>query len=247
MEGPETQFGLNTDMAELYIGNNKISSTGETDVYLTPSYGQSIDDSFIESSGILNGLDKLGDLCLAATNITSIVIPDTVKTLGMGCFMECKQLTSISIPSSVTTIGEGCFCNNDSLKSLLLPDSVTSIGRQLCTNDRGLETVTLSNNLSALPDYTFNCCYRLKSITIPASITYIGGHCFSTCLALETIYFEGDPPTLDNTASNDPYRFGELKKDATLYYKANNNKWTEAIKTEYLSKIGSEGAHFETY
>ena len=36
--------------------------------------------------------------------ITSVTIPDGVKTIGKRAFMDCENLTSISIPNSVTTL-----------------------------------------------------------------------------------------------------------------------------------------------
>ena len=43
------------------------------------------------------------------SNITSIVIPDTVTRIGSYVFYICDSLTSITIPSSVTSIGVGAF------------------------------------------------------------------------------------------------------------------------------------------
>lgn len=45
--------------------------------------------------------------------VTSLVIPDGVTTIGMGSFYGCCYLTSVSIPASVTTIGNFAFyeCN----------------------------------------------------------------------------------------------------------------------------------------
>ena len=39
------------------------------------------------------------------TKLTSIYIPNTIKSIGMYAFYECRSLTSIIIPKSVTFIG----------------------------------------------------------------------------------------------------------------------------------------------
>ena len=48
------------------------------------------------------------------TNLTEVVIPDSVTTIANSAFSRCTGLTKIVIPDSVTTIGEYAFdyCNN---------------------------------------------------------------------------------------------------------------------------------------
>jgi len=61
------------------------------------------------------------------TNITSIIIPTSVKIIGYSAFNSCASLVSITIPDSVTSIGGEAFRNTD-LSSITIPDSVTTIG-----------------------------------------------------------------------------------------------------------------------
>ena len=58
--------------------------------------------------------------------ITSVVIPNTVKIIGISAFRE-NYLTSVTIPNSVTSIGNSAFGGNQ-LTSVTIPNSVTSIG-----------------------------------------------------------------------------------------------------------------------
>lgn len=48
-------------------------------------------------------------------NITSVVIPNNVKSIGTYAFGNCTSLTSIVIPSSVTSVGDMAFANCTSL------------------------------------------------------------------------------------------------------------------------------------
>ena len=58
--------------------------------------------------------------------ITSVIIPDTVISIGNYAFYGNK-LTSVIIPNSVTSIGNSAFENNQ-LTNIIIPTSVTSIG-----------------------------------------------------------------------------------------------------------------------
>ncbi|MBQ3961625.1 MAG: leucine-rich repeat domain-containing protein, partial [Muribaculaceae bacterium] len=60
-------------------------------------------------------------------NITNVIIPNTVTTIGTLAFLNCHTLTSITIPNSVTSIEDDAFggCN---FTSLFIPSSVVNIG-----------------------------------------------------------------------------------------------------------------------
>lgn len=59
--------------------------------------------------------------------ITSIVIPSNVTTLGDNIFQKCSGLTSVTFPAGITSIGYGAFYGCSGLTSLTIPDGVTKI------------------------------------------------------------------------------------------------------------------------
>ena len=58
--------------------------------------------------------------------ITSVIIPNTVTSIGRSAF-ERNNLINVEIPSSVTTIKVGAFANNK-LTNVEIPSSITGIG-----------------------------------------------------------------------------------------------------------------------
>ena len=60
--------------------------------------------------------------------LTSVVIPNSVTTIGERAFFLCSGLTSVKIGTSVTSIGNSAFSFCGGLTSIDIPNSVTTIG-----------------------------------------------------------------------------------------------------------------------
>ena len=162
----------------------------------------------------------IGDMAFAAidlenqvileSDITSIVIPNSIEKIGMGAFAYCTSLTSIEIPSSVTSIGDGAFvvcvsltnvtigdglisienntfANCSSLKDIIIPNSVTSIGDYAFSDCTALTNVVIGNSVTKIGDYAFSDCTALTNVTIGNNVTSIGESAFSLCTSLTSI------------------------------------------------------------
>ena len=119
--------------------------------------------------------------------LTSIVLPDGVKHIGNGAFYSCDNLTSVTLGSGVTTIGDEAFRECYNLPSLTLPDGVNQIGSYAFCNCVTLNTINIPSGVTAIADNTFQNCGSLKEVTLPEGITTIGSHAFYQCGALSTI------------------------------------------------------------
>ena len=137
---------------------------------------------------IPNSVTSLGDGCFSGcSGLTSITIPNSVTSLGNGCFWFCSGLTSITIPNSVTSLGNQCFSFCSGLTSITIPNSVTSLGNECFSGCSGLTSITIPNSVTSLGKYCFSDCSGLTSITIPNSVTSLGGYCFLGCSGLTSI------------------------------------------------------------
>ena len=85
----------------------------------------------------------LFDFCL---NIISIVLPNSIITLGYSCFGNCQHLSSITIPPNLSTIEENVFWRNYELTEISFPNSLQSIGANAFSNCSGLKTIVWNAN-----------------------------------------------------------------------------------------------------
>ena len=121
-------------------------------------------------------------------NLVSIVIPNSVTTIGSAAFAYCSGLTGdLVIPDSVTTIEGGSFAG-------------AFIG---CF---GFTSLTIGNSVTSIGDYAFYAMFNLTGdLVIPDSVTSIGTYAFGYCTNLTTAYLA---PPLANVGSNAFYYSG---------------------------------------
>ena len=134
-----------------------------------------------------NPLSYAHHLYLDEEEITELVIPSTVTSIGHGAFQSCRGLTSVTIPNSVTSIGASAFAGCFNLTSITIPNSVTSIGYGAFSGCGGLTSVTIPNSVTSIDRSTFYNCSGLTSITIPNSVTSIGADAFQNCDGLTSV------------------------------------------------------------
>ena len=138
-----------------------------------------------------NGLPvtAIGERALfrCGANLTSVVIPDSVTTIGEGAFTSCISLTSVVIGDSVTSIGNYAFYYCKSLISVVIPDNVTTIGECAFNECDSLVGVVISNNVNSIGYGAFASCDSLTSVTIPDDVTSIGHGAFAGCIRLTSI------------------------------------------------------------
>ena len=122
------------------------------------------------------------------TGLTSVVIPDSVTSIGDFAFRGCTGLTSITIPDSVTSIGSFAFSNCTRLTSVTIGSGVTSIGDSAFGDCKGLTSITIPDSVTTIGSYAFHWCTGLISVTIGNSLTSIGKEIFSGCYRLIELY-----------------------------------------------------------
>jgi hypothetical protein len=101
------------------------------------------------------------------TEITNLVIPNSVTSIGSSAFSDCSGLTSVTIPNSVTSIGDNAFQYCSGLTSITIPNSVTSIGNGAFRSCSSLTSVTIGNSVKSIG------CSAFDGVDIPTVISLI--------------------------------------------------------------------------
>ena len=125
---------------------------------------------------------------LGCTNIASLTIPESVKSIGVQAFAGCTSLSKVHLPSRLTEIPEACFMTCISLETVELSDNVTMIGENAfygCTN---LKEFKIPDKLELIGDLAFGDCASISSFDTEGSEHYLfrDGILYSRDLA--TIY-----------------------------------------------------------
>ena len=145
---------------------------------------------------IPSDVTEIKNLFSGCTSITSVIIPNSVTSIGKYAFCDCTSLTSITIPDSVTSIGYAALFNCSSLTSVTIPDSVTLIGGFAFKNCHSLTSVTIPDSVTSIGRAAFSLCTSLTSITIGDGVTSIGDGAFYKSTSLSEVYCKPlAPPT----------------------------------------------------
>ncbi len=149
-----------------------------------------------------NPLDYAKHLFVNDVEVTDLVIPNSVTSIGDYAFYNCSSLTSVTIPNSVTSIGNSAFDGCSGLTSVTIPNSVTSIGDYAFYDCSSLTSVTIGNSVTSIGRSAFSDCSSLTSVTIPSSVTSIGGSAFSGCSSLTSVTIPSSVTSIGDLAFN---------------------------------------------
>ena len=89
---------------------------------------------------------KIGMNAFSYTEITKIVIPDSVSVIENDAFYGCYNLNEVTMPSELVTIGKGAFAMCSSLTDIYIPSGVTSIGEDIFLACDSMIGITVDEN-----------------------------------------------------------------------------------------------------
>ena len=151
-----------------------------------------------------------------STNLTSISLPKTIKSIGTQAFASCSKLTEITIPKNVEAIGTEVFIRCGALKTIHFENDskLETLPAYTFRSCSVLDEIDLPSSLTTIANQAFIGCSSLKDIIIPKNVNSIGEYAFLGCKKLERITIASEttlPNASDNTFEVDTY------DKATLY------------------------------
>ena len=126
-------------------------------------------------SGDITAGYAIGDSVFREGNMLSVIIPDSVISIGEDAFYSCINLTNVDLGSNITAIENYAFRNCNKLKSVIVPDSVTHLGSGVFSGCNSLESITVPF-VGAEADKTDSDTYQ-----------YPFGYIFGTSLFAEAV------------------------------------------------------------
>ena len=157
-------FG-NSNLTSLYMGRNIDYETAGGNGY-SPFYNQQnlTDVKFSQAGTVTYCKDNL---LYKVSNCKTLILPESLTSIGSQTFRGMSTLGSIAIPNAVTTIGTYAFAD-----------------------DSELESAKLSTSCAWLKEGLFSKCEKLQAITIPTVVTKMDTQMFTNCKALKNVTFE---------------------------------------------------------
>ncbi len=147
--------------------------------------------------------------------VTSVLIPDSVSSIGNSAFEGCTALRSVTLGAGLSALQKNIFKDCAALESVKISENCTTLGNHIKT----------STNPG---DYMFRNCVSLTSVDLPESLLSIGNYAFYDCSALETV-----------TGGEGLGQVGKDIVSGTAYY-ARGENWQDGILYIGAAAVGAE-------
>lgn len=124
------------------------------------------------------GLQEIGKTAFQFNKLEKVVLPDSVKTLGVAAFSGNQKLTSVKLSSDMKEVPQSAFnaspYTDVKIKEMVIPEGIEKIGKQAFAGTH-VETVKLPSTVKVIEDSAFRN-HQLSTLTIPGGT--IGKYAF---------------------------------------------------------------------
>ena len=150
----------------------------------------------LESIDLGDSLSSMGVQAFAGSGLTSVVIPESLITWGLGthkympsgikdyyydemngAFAECSNLRNVVINTEI--VPEFCFYGCNSIENVTLGIETKYIKDHAFENNLCLKTVDIKAELLEIGACAFRCCEKLEGIDLGTKLLYIGFKAFA--------------------------------------------------------------------
>ena len=176
-EGEEAKLGYFFGTSS-YNGTEAVTQNGTT--YYVPTALVKV---------VVTKAIKIGDFAFyGMKNLTEIVLPDTVETIGTSAFVSCSKLERMTL-NNVTVIGSSAFQGCTSLKAVTFGNKLKTIGGAAFASTN-LQTVDLPSTVTEIGVNAFNGISNLRTIIVRTTGTVLtyNTSMFTGCSAYAKVF-----------------------------------------------------------
>lgn len=199
---------------------------------------------------------EYGTGALSRTDITSVVIPDSVEVIGQNSFYGCDYLEEVVISenSNLKEIGNNAFSGCNALESMYIPAGMVTLGNAAFNNCSGLNRFVVAEGNAVyraenghLIERATNTLIRgVNNAVVPESVEVIGQAAFRRANGITQLYIPATVTEIGNYFIAD-------STITTVLYAGTEVQWNAIQKTdmwnygnrevtvEYSAEIPEEG------
>lgn len=160
--------------------NYKFENNGDG-ISITGYKGQ---DTTIEIPQAIDGktVNSISDKAFAESNLKSVTIPSSVKTIGTRAFFDCEYLHIVNLQDGLETIGDYAFASCKGLSDTFIPPTVVNIGTDILkdSNDVYIQgvpgttamTYAINNDVRFTPTNQSRVPYNVTPVRVNDRDTY---------------------------------------------------------------------------
>lgn len=147
-------------------------------------------------------VQRIEGRAFSRTNVKTVVIPDSVVSMGREAFAHCSNLVSVRLSSAMRVISGGAFASCSKLENVLIPAEMESMVSGAFKYS-GIRSIVLppqmvfrsyvENRPIPSPE-VFESCSRLESVVLPETMTVLPEKTFASCTSLAQVAL---PPKLE--------------------------------------------------
>ena len=186
------------------------------------------------------------------TSLRSLVVPESVISIGESAFDGCTSLSSLVIPKRVVSIKGNLFCGwYGELKCLspyFIYENNVLFDKDKSTiisfRDQDTTSYVIPAGVTSIGDCAFEGCESLNSLVIPDSVTSIGVCAFRHCSSLSNVVIPDSITSIECYAFSDCSSLSSLVIPVSVTYIGHhafaNCNLSNTLRQELSSRFGDK-------
>ena len=124
----------------------------------------------LQTVNLPDTLTRIGYAAFQHCAIDSLVIPDSVESIGEFAFVQCLGLESVTLSAGLKEVADSAFYDCEHMETVIIPEGITRIGPMAFWHCLNLCSADLPETLESIGEKAF-LRTSLESVNIPDRLT----------------------------------------------------------------------------